>query len=100
MAEFGTLLNCEEAQRLIEETQDPVTRNMLNMAYIHFVKEHFFTGSLKPSCNVDMAYVVAMLKGFLSEHEVLTRSLSGEKVGAWFDEVTEESEEGKGDIHP
>ena len=29
----GTLLNCDEAVRFIEQIRDPVTRNLVNMAF-------------------------------------------------------------------
>jgi hypothetical protein len=34
----GTLLNCDEAVRFIEQIRDPVTRNLVNMAFVHLVK--------------------------------------------------------------
>jgi hypothetical protein len=84
MAETGTLVRCEEAQQQVEQTEDPVTRNLLNMAFVHFVRARFCDGTA-PSTDIDMSYVISVLKEFLSEHEVLARTLGGETVGAWFD---------------
>ena len=34
----GLLLNCDEAVRFIEQIQDPVTKNLVKMAFVHLVK--------------------------------------------------------------
>ena len=87
MEREGVLLHCDEALRLIEGIDDPVTRNLVNMAFVRFVQETYRTKRrLRPKADVDMLYVVTVLKEFFSEHDVLTRTLAGEKVGAWFDD--------------
>src|SRR4051794_20803623 len=38
MKEHGTLLHCDEAIRFIDQIDDPVTKNLVNMAFVHLVK--------------------------------------------------------------
>jgi hypothetical protein len=85
MTENGTLLSCDEAARYIEQIEDPVTRTLVNMAFVHLVKTAHLGPRERPRCDLDMLYLVRALEGFFSEHDVLARALQGEKVGAWFD---------------
>jgi hypothetical protein len=86
MNQPGTLINCEEALRYIEQIQDPVTKAFVNMAFVHLVKKvHLETQDL-PGSDLDMLFLVSTLKEFFGEHEVIARTLEGEKVGAWFDD--------------
>ncbi len=82
---IGTLLNCDEAVRFIEKIQDPVTRNLVNMAFVHLVKGVHLEKRDRPAADLDMLFVVTSLKEFFAEHAVIARTLEGEKVGAWFD---------------
>jgi hypothetical protein len=81
----GTLLNCDEAVRFIEQIQDPVTRNLVNMAFVQLVKRVHLEKRDRPAADLDMLFVVASLQDFFAEHDVLARTLEGEKVGAWFE---------------
>jgi hypothetical protein len=81
-----TLLRCDEAKTFIDRVDDPVTRNLLNMAFVQVVKTHFIEKRGAPQGDFDMLYFVQVLSSYFSEHEVLSRTLAGEKVGAWFDE--------------
>jgi len=82
----GTLLHCDEAARFIERIQDPVTRNLVNMAFVHLVKQVHFEKRDLPTADLDMLFLVTSLQAFFAEHAVIARTLEGEKVGAWFDE--------------
>ena len=82
MSEQGTLLYCDEANRLIEQIQDPVTKHLVKMAFVHLVKKVHLEKSGFPSCDLDTLFLVTTLKDFFDEHEVLARTLAGEKVGA------------------
>jgi hypothetical protein len=82
----GTFLNCDEAIRFIEQIPDPVTKNLVNMAFVHLVKKVYFEKIELPKTDLDMLFLVTCLKDFFGEHDVLTRTLEGEKVGAWFGE--------------
>ncbi len=81
----GTLLNCDEAIRYIEQIEDPVTKNLVNMAFVHLVKRVHVEKRDLPGTDVDMLFLVNSLKDFFAEHDVIARTLEGEKVGAWFD---------------
>ena len=81
----GTLLNCDEAVRFIEQIQDPVTKNLVNMAFVHLVKTVHLEKRDLPRTDLDMLFLVISLKDFFAEHDVIVRTLEGEKVGAWFD---------------
>jgi hypothetical protein len=80
----GTLLNCDEAVRFIEQIDDPVTKNLVNMAFVHLVKRVHLDKRELPRTDLDMLYIVASLKDFFAERDVIARTLEGEKVGAWF----------------
>ncbi len=83
----GTLLNCDEAVRFIEQIQDPVTRNLVNMAFVHLVKTVHLEKRDRPTTDLDMLFIVTSLKDFFAERDVIARTLAGEKVGAWFDDM-------------
>jgi hypothetical protein len=85
MSEKGTLLHCDEAVRFIEQIQDPVTRSLVNMAFVRLVKKAHLERDL-PRSDLDMLYLVTALEGYFSEHDVISRTLEGEKVGAWFED--------------
>ena len=87
MPEHGTLLHCDEAVRFIEQIQDPVTRSLVNMAFVQLVKRTLLEKRDFPRCDLDMLYLVTALKDYFAEHEVIARTLEGEKVGAWFEEA-------------
>jgi hypothetical protein len=80
----GTLLNTDEATRFIEQIEDPVTKTLVNMAFIHLVKKVHLEKRELPASDLDTLYLVKTLAEFFSEHAVLARALQGEKVGAWF----------------
>jgi hypothetical protein len=86
MAKHGTLTNCDEAGRFIEQITDPITRSFVNMAFVHLVKKVHIEKRDLPQTDVDMLFLVTALADFFSEHDVLARTLAGEKVGAWFDD--------------
>jgi hypothetical protein len=86
MGEHGTLLHCDEAARCIEEIPDPVTRSLVNMAFVHLVKMVLLEKRAVPRSDLDMLFLVKALQEYFSEHEVIARTLEGEKVGAWFAE--------------
>jgi len=86
MGMHGTLLNCDEAVRFIEQIQDPVTKNLVNMAFVHLVKTVHLEKRDPPKTDLDMLFLVSSLKEFFAEHDVIARTLEGEKVGAWFDD--------------
>jgi hypothetical protein len=85
MAEHGTLLNCDEAARFIEQIPDPVTKTLVNMAFVHLVKKVHLEKREIPKSDLDMLFLVKVLKEFFAEHGVIARTLDGEKVGAWFE---------------
>jgi hypothetical protein len=86
MAKHGVLLYCDEAMRFIEEIQDPITKSLVNMAFVHLVKKVHLEKRDGPKSDLDMLYLVTGLKEYFSEHDVLARTLAGDKVGAWFEE--------------
>lgn len=81
-----TLLHGDEAARFIERIDDPITKNLTNMAFVHLIKNHYVERRPAPSNDLDLLYVVAALKDFFAEHDVIARTLAGETVGAFFDE--------------
>lgn len=82
----GTLIHCKDAQKLIEQIDDPVTRNLVNMAFVHVVKTVFIDATDAPQGDFDMGFFVKVLEPFFAEHDVLARTLSGERVGSWFED--------------
>ena len=89
MTEQGNLLHCDEALRFIEQIPDAITRNFVNMAFVHMVKKVQLEKRTLPRTDIDMLFLASALNDFFSEHNVLSRTLEGEKVGAWFDEESE-----------
>ena len=87
----GTLIHADEAIRFIEQIGDPVTRALVNMAFVRFVKRIHVDERDAPRADVDGLFLVEVLHDFFSEHDVLKRTLAGEKVGAWFDDLEQAS---------
>ena len=85
MAEHGALLHADEAARFIEQIQDPVTKSLVNMAFVRLVQTVLLEKRAFPRCDLDMLFLVTALKDYFSEHDVIARTLEGEKVGAWFE---------------
>ena len=83
----GTLLNCDEAVQFIKQIEDPVTRNLVNMAFVHLVKRVHLEKGDRPAADLDMLFLVTSLKEFFAEHDVIARTLEGEKVGVLYDDV-------------
>jgi hypothetical protein len=81
----GAFLHCDEAVQFIEQIDDAVTKNLVNMAFVHLVKRSLLEKRLLPQSDLDMLYLVTALKDYFAEHDVLARTLAGEKVGAWYD---------------
>lgn len=86
MSNHGTLLYCDEAIRFIERIEDPVTKSLVNMAFVHLVKQVHLEKRDSPRSDLDMLFLVTSLKNFFAEHDIMARTLQGEKVGAWFEE--------------
>jgi hypothetical protein len=86
MTEPGALRSAEEAARFIERIADPVTKSLVNLAFVHLVKKAHLSKSEQPASDVDLLFVVKALAELFSEREVIARTLEGERVGAWFDE--------------
>lgn len=80
----GTLLYCDEATQYIEQIEDPVTRSLVNLAFVQFVKTVHLEKRAFPRHDFDMLFLVHALHDYFSEHDVIARTLEGEKVGAWF----------------
>jgi hypothetical protein len=80
----GVLLNCDEAMQFIEQIQEPVTRNLVNMAFVQLVKTVHLEKRDVPVADFDMLFLVRALKDFFAEREILARAMEGERVGAWF----------------
>jgi hypothetical protein len=86
MSERGTIWNGDEAARFVAQIQDPVTKRLVNLAFVHFVKKILLENQDPPQCNLDALFLVQTLEELFSQHEVIARTLEGEIVGAWFDE--------------
>jgi hypothetical protein len=86
MSDHGALLYCDEAVRFIEGIQDSVTKSLVNMAFVQMVKRVHLDKSDLPRGDVDMLFLVKPLKDYFSEHQVIARTLDGERVGAWFED--------------
>jgi hypothetical protein len=87
MSPQGTLLNCDEAVQFIQRVPDEVTKTRVNMALVHVVKTAHLEKRDRPRADFDMLFFVRSLKDFFAEHDVLARTLEGEKVGAWLEEA-------------
>jgi len=81
----GALLYADEALHFIERIEDPVTRSLVNLVFVHLVNKVHLEKHDLPRSDLDMRFLVAALKEFFAEHDVLARTLEGEKVGAWFE---------------
>ena len=67
----GTLLNCDEAIRFIEQIQDPVTKNFVDVAFVHLVKKYRLEKRDLPRTDFDMLFLVMSLRDFFAQHDVV-----------------------------
>ena len=64
-----------------------MTKNLVNMAFVHLVKRVHLEKRDPPQADLDLLFIVTSLQDFFAEHDVIARTLEGEKVGAWFDDM-------------
>jgi hypothetical protein len=86
MSGQGNLICSSEAFTFTEGIEDPVTRNLVKMTLVRLVIRTSLQKSLAPQTDLDMLYLARVLADFFAEHDVIARTLQGERVGAWFDE--------------
>ena len=86
MSDHGKLLRTDEALRYIDQIQDPVTKTLVNMAFVHLVNRSHLEKRALPEGDFDTLFFVSTLAGFFAEQEVIARALEGERVGAWFED--------------
>jgi hypothetical protein len=60
VAEHGTLINCDEASRFIEQIQDPVTKSLVNMVFVSLKRVHLEQREF-PKSDFDMLFLVTIL---------------------------------------
>ena len=56
------------------------------MALVHLIKRYHLEHRDTPRGDVDLLYLMSALKDYFVEHDVLRRTLAGEKLGSWFDD--------------
>ena len=71
MDKHGILLDCDGATHFIQQIPDPVTRSLVNMAFVHLVKTVHLQKKAVPRSDLDMVFLVKALEGFFSEHDVI-----------------------------
>src|SRR5277367_2488570 len=83
------LANCEPALELIKTTDDRILRNLLDMAFMEFIRHNFAKNgdAHPPQSEFDMLYCMSVLKSFFSNRELLMQVLSGQEPEAWFGAV-------------
>ena len=69
----------DEALDILDTVEDPVTKNLLNMALVHLVKRHHLERREAPREDVDLLYLMKALEGYFAEHDVLPHTLGGKK---------------------
>lgn len=92
MNEPGTLINCEQALDLIRSTHDEALRNLLDMAFMAFVKDRFSgpDSGPCPAGDFDMAYCMGVLKSIFSDRDYVLRILADGEPERWFDDEARE----------
>lgn len=85
MNESGMLLHSKEAIHFAEKIANPITKRLVKMALTHLSIKVGFEKSFAAG-DVDMLFLAKGLEEFFSEHEVLLRTLRGEKIGDFFDD--------------
>ena len=72
----------EDACEFIENVEDPITRNLLNMAFVKVVRRT--SSGNRPKPGFDILFCFETLADLFAEHDVIRRTLDGERVGALF----------------
>jgi hypothetical protein len=85
---MANLSNCESALEFIKSTDDKTLRNLLDMAFMEFIRSRYTErGEASPlESDFDMLYCMNVLKSFFSNPELLKQVLSGQEPEVWFDE--------------
>lgn len=86
MNDVHTIRN-EEAMALLRslDSGDPITKSLVNNAMFHLMRR-FNTRKELPAADFDLMYFLEVMQEMFTEHDVLRRILSGERVGAVFAE--------------
>lgn len=87
MSDAGTIRN-DEAMTFLRSLDhgNPITKRLVNNAMFH-VMRRLHTRKEVPASDLDLLYFLELMEEMFSEHDVLKRMLSGEQVGAFFDET-------------
>lgn len=87
MPHLTNLANCEAALELIKATDDKIVRNLLDMAFMEFIRHRFAENgeAHAPQSEFDILYCMHVLKTFFSNREVIMQVLSGQEPEAWFE---------------
>lgn len=86
MTNNACFIRSEEAGQFIEALTDPVTKILVNNAHYHLYRR--LAEKRLPAGEFDMRFYVEVMAEMFSDHGVLRRMLSGERVGAFFDDET------------
>jgi ABC-type transporter Mla MlaB component len=87
-ASDAEVLRSDEAMDVLRSEDDPITSALLNNAHFWFTKK-FFEERKRPIADYDYAFFMDVLRAVFSEHAVLRKILSGEKVGQFFEDEDE-----------
>ena len=80
------LIQCEEADVVIQSIADPIARNFVNMIYTIAFRRCYFDKTDMPKGDFDMCFLVRVLEEFFIDKETIVRTLNGERVGEFFEE--------------
>jgi hypothetical protein len=81
----GEMIRTEEATDRMRSVNDPITTHLINKAMHHLIRRYQLQKD-RPTSDLDLDYLVALLIDVFSDHNALKRILNGETVGALYDD--------------
>lgn len=79
------LLRTDEANELLRAVTEPITSHLINNAMYQFMIKYHVKLE-RPASDFDLRYFLDVLLQIFEDHDVLRRILSGEQVGALYDD--------------
>ena len=86
MSDKATVVNIEDAYRLIREVQDPFVRRLLDVSHARLLAKLKGPTGYELESNLDLRLITEWLTDLFSDKEYIIKLLGGQKTGHWEDE--------------
>jgi hypothetical protein len=78
----------EEMRQIVSSQQDPITAQLMGLAY-HTLLVRMLRQESLPVADFDLRFFMEVIQEFCSDQETLKKVLAGEKLPAWYSDEDE-----------